>query len=203
MTISPALAKLPSVLRKPDGLPSEGQAQPSPRSGVFDGIADAGYFAFSELVEVGRNDPALALRYGATTLSEQLLTGVGDNVRQGFSSAIIPIIRMSILAADGYRLNRTFKDPTSHWSEKAFDLARVGTDVIGLAGSVMKYAWPAQAALGDSMVGFSYAADSISHSVRGMTHGAERVTVWKKLLEQRKEARRSQPAAPVILLAQS
>lgn len=171
---------------------------PASGGGVFDGLVDAGYFAMNEIVEVGRNDPALALRYGATSLSEQLLTGVADPVRQGFGAAIIPTIRLSILAADGYRTRRTFMDPTSHWAEKAFDVARMATDVMGLAGSVMKYAWPAKAALGDTLVGASYAADAVSHSVRAMTHGADRVNVWKKKLEERREAnrRKSIPPAP-------
>ena len=121
-------------------------------------------------------------------MSDQLLQGVGENVRQGFNAAIIPTIRVSILAANGYRAKRTFQDPTAHLAEKAFDTARVVTDVIGLAGSVMKYAFPERAALGDTLVGISYAADAVSHSVRGMTHGASRAVTWKKMLEERKEA---------------
>ena len=179
---------------RPQSAPSAPQGQVAPPAstgpGLFDGLVDAGYFAMNELVEVGKNDPALALRYGATTLSEQLLTGVADPVRQGFGAAIIPTIRLSILAADGYRTRRTFMDPTSHWAEKAFDVARVATDAMGLAGSVLKYAWPAKAALGDTLVGASYAADAVSHSVRAMTHGADRVNVWKKKLEERRENNR-------------
>lgn len=206
MNVSSGLTALSQAIRPAPKKPTaEAEVIPPPSGiGIMEGLMDTGYFAFSELVEVGKNDPALALRYGATTLSEQLLTGVGENVRQGFNAAIIPTIRLSILAADGYRLNRTFKDPTSHWAEKSFDVARVATDVMGLAGSVIKYAWPAKAALGDTLVGVSYAADAVSHSVRGMTHGAERVNVWKKKLEERKEARRKEthPApAPTILLA--
>lgn len=177
------------------------EAAPSaPLNGLVDGLMDVGFFAFNELVEVGKNDPALALRYGATSMSDQLLQGVGENVRQGFNAAIIPTIRMSILAANSYRAKRTFTDSSSHLAEKAFDAARVATDVIGLAGSVMKYAFPERAALGDTLVGISYAADAVSHSVRGMTHGASRAVTWKKMLEARKESSRKKelPAAPVV-----
>lgn len=194
---------------RPQAAPSAPKDQVAPPTstgpGLFDGLVDAGYFAMNEIVEVGKNDPALALRYGATTLSEQLLTGVADPVRQGFGAAIIPTIRLSILAANGYRTRRTFMDPTSHWAEKAFDVARVATDTIGLAGSVMKYVWPTKAALGDTLVGASYAADAVSHSVRAMTHGADRVNIWKKKLEERRENNRRkidevvQPPAPTTI----
>lgn len=194
---------------RPQVAPSAPQGQVAPPTstgpGLFDGLVDAGYFAMNEIVEVGKNDPALALRYGATSLSEQLLTGVADPVRQGFGAAIIPTIRLSILAADGYRARRTFTDPTSHWAEKAFDVARVATDTMGLAGSVLKYVLPAKAALGDTLVGASYAADAVSHSVRAMTHGADRVSVWRKKLEESRENRRkkleevAQPPAPTTI----
>ena len=189
--------------------PGIGTPVPEDPRGPFESVADAvidtGYFAFSEIVEAGKNDPALALRYGATTLAEQILTGVSENVRAGFAAAIIPTIRLSVLAANGYRANSTIKDPTAHWAEKAFDLARVGTDVVGLAGSVLKYAWPGKAALGDTLVGVSYAADAVSHSVRLMTHGAERGLVWKKQIAERKAARVKSPQAqpPVPPSAQS
>lgn len=202
MNIDTALRGLARTPRPQASVPAaqaeEFNPPPASGGGVFDGLVDAGYFAMNEIVEVGRNDPALALRYGATSLSEQLLTGVADPVRQGFGAAIIPTIRLSILAANGYRTRRTFADPTAHWAEKAFDLTRLATDVMGLAGSVMKYAWPAKAALGDTLVGASYAADAVSHSVRAMTHGADRVNVWKKQLAERREAnrRKALPPAP-------
>jgi hypothetical protein len=194
MNIRTGITGLTATIRQDRKSPrSENPAEAGPPSTghrVFDGVLDTGFFLFNELVETGKNDPALALRYGATSLSEQLLTGVGENVRTTFNAAIIPTIRFCILGANGYRLNKTLKDPNTHIAEKAFDIARMATDVMGLAGSVMKYAWPAKAALGDTLVGISYAADSVSHSVRLMTHGAERVTVWKKALAERKEANR-------------
>lgn len=191
MNIQSALSGIRPAVRVQPALqpqPSEQAAPAAPGYSLLDGISDAGYFAFNELVEVGKNDPALALRYGATSMSDQLLQGVGENVRQGFNAAIIPTIRLSILAANGYRAKRTFQDPTAHLAEKAFDTARVATDVIGLAGSVLKYVFPERVALGDTLVGISYAADAVSHSVRGMTHGADRAVTWKKMLEERREA---------------
>lgn len=203
MNIQTGMTVLSPMVRTQDQkvAPPTGQG-PHPPAGsaierVADTLMDTGYFAFNEIVEVGKNDPALALRYGATSLSEQILTGVGENVRAGFAAAIIPTIRLSVLGANGYRLNKTLKDPTAGKAEKALDIARVATDVMGLAGSVLKYAWPSKAALGDTLVGVSYAADSVSHAVRMMTHGAERVSVWKKQLAERKAARAKQPNVQV------
>lgn len=152
-------------------------------------LMDTGFFAFNEIAEVGKNDPALALRYGATSISEKLLEGVGSPVRDGFGVAIVPTIRLAILGANAYKLNHTFKDPGSNLAEKGLDVARVATDLLGFAGSVLKYAMPSKAALGDTLVGISYAADTVSHSVRLMTHGATRVNVWKKQLAERKAER--------------
>jgi hypothetical protein len=206
MLIKSGLNALPPGVRgeqKPPAPPKQGQIAPpngnsnggfaSTVERLADAAVDTGFFAFNEVVEVGRNDPALALRYGATELSEKLLEGVGQNVRDGFGQAIIPTIRLAVLGANVYRANRTFKDPTAHLYQKGFDALRIATDMIGLAGSVLKYVLPGKAALGDTLVGFSYAADAVSHSVRMLTHGAQRVTVWKKALAERKASDRKQP----------
>lgn len=171
----------------------------APREGAIGALTDAfidtGYFMMNEAMQVAANDPALALRYGATTISEKLLQGTGPTVRDGFGEAIVPTIRLSLLGANAYRLTKTFEDPGSHWAEKGLDIARVATDLVGLAGSVLKYIAPSRAALGDTLVGVAYAADSVSHSVRLMTHGSDRVKVWKKALAERKEAKTKQPVA--------
>jgi hypothetical protein len=194
------VALSPSIRTQQSGPPSTQTPIQRPREGLASGIdklaetvMDTGFFAFNEVAEVAKNDPALALRYGATTISEKLLEGVGQNVRDGFGKAIIPTIRLSILGANAYRMNRTFKDPGSHLLEKGLDVARVATDILGFAGSILKYVMPSKAALGDTLVGISYAADTVSHSARLLTHGAQRVTVWKKALAERKEAKAKHP----------
>lgn len=200
MIINSNAGVLPASVRPAEAKPPASSSPiQNPRSG-FGGFAEAvidtTFFAANELTELGKNDPALALRYGATSISEKLLEGTGSTVREGFGQAIIPTIRLSILGANAFRLNSTFKDPTAHWSEKTLDGLRVATDLVGLAGSVMKWVVPAKAALGDSLVGFSYAADSVSHSLRLMYHGADRVTVWKKQLTERKAAKEPANHAP-------
>lgn len=192
----------PTLVRKADSSkPPAGQSPiQNPRSGIgalADVLIDTSFFAFNELTELGKNDPALALRYGATSISEKLLEGTGSTIREGFGQFIIPTIRLSIAGANAFRLNNTFKDPNAHWSEKGLDSLRVATDLVGLAGSVMKWVMPSKAALGDSLVGFSYAADSVSHSIRLMTHGADRVAVWKKQLAEKKAAAKEPAKEPV------
>lgn len=191
----------PTVRTEPKPAPQQVATQAAPRSGFetfIDSAVDISFFAANELVEVGKNDPALALRYGATSISNKLLEGTGPAVREGFGSAIIPTIRLSILGANAYRLNTTLKDPRSNLLEKGLDIARVATDLVGLAGSVLKYAMPSKAALGDAMVGFSYAADSVSHSARLVTHGADRSVAWKKAINERRAAKKAaqHPVAP-------
>lgn len=192
MIINSSAALLPTSPRKAaDPKPPESPIE-APRGGIAafgEAILDTAVFATNELVEVGKNDPALALRYGATSISEKLLEGTGNSVREGFGKAIIPTIRLSILGANALRAKDTFKDPTAHWAEKGLDTVRVATDLVGLAGSVMRWVVPAKAALGDSLVGFSYAADSVSHAIRLMTHGADRVAVWKKAIAERRAAK--------------
>ena len=189
MIINSSAGLLPSSLRKATDPKSPESPVEAPRgsfSTLGEAIVDTSFFAMNEIVEIGKNDPALALRYGATTISEKLLEGTGSSIREGFGKAIIPTIRFSILGANAIKARDTFKDPTAHWAEKGLDSMRVATDLVGLAGSLMKYVMPSKAALGDSMVGFSYAADSVSHAIRLMTHGADRVAVWKKAIAERK-----------------
>jgi hypothetical protein len=191
---------LPPTLRTEPKPPSGQSPIQNPRngfSGFLDAAIDTTFFTFNEIVEVGKNDPALALRYGATSISEKLLEGTGATVREGFGQAIIPTIRLSILGANAYRTSQTFKDPTAHLFEKGLDVARVATDLMGLAGSVLKYIAPSKAALGDTLVGASYAADSVSHAIRLMTHGVDRSVVWKKQLAERKAVKAKEPAKEV------
>ncbi len=212
MIINSGTQSLPTTVRTEARPPAKQGPVDSSRNSLMNNVAEAvidtTYFAFNELVEVGKNDPALALRYGATSISEKLLQGTDNGVREGFGHAIVPTIRLSILGANAYRLNSTLKDPTAGLFEKGLDIARVATDLVGLAGSVMKYVMPAKAALGDTLVGVSYAADTVSHSLRGMTHGMERATVWKKQIAERKAAKAkaneefsAPPTPPVVATA--
>lgn len=162
------------------------QPQPQPVDGFSRGLnttynlmKNTGMFVFGELSEAGKNDPALGMRLFATTVSDKLLEGVDDGVRGGFEKAIVPTIRAGLLGLNGYRAYKTFKDPNSHWAQKGLDGLRVATDLVGLAGGLLKVASPAHAALGESMMGYAYAADTVSHAIRTLEHGSNRLKVWK------------------------
>lgn len=162
------------------------QPQPMPVDGFSRGLnttynllKNTGMFAFGELAEASKNDPALGMRLFATTVSDKLLEGVDDGVRGGFEKAIVPTIRAGLLGLNGYRAFRTFKDPNAHWASKGLDALRVCTDLVGLAGGVLKVASPAHAALGETLMGYAYAADTVSHAIRTLEHGSDRLKVWQ------------------------
>lgn len=198
MLINNAARALPPTVR--ESIKSEPSSAASAPSGGFahamsevaDIVVNSTVFAFNEAVEIGKDDPALALRYGATTISDKLLEGVGPEIRTTFSDAIIPTIRTSLLAANIYRAKTTFSNPTSNWMEKSMDVARIATDTLGLVGSVLKYAMPAKAGLGETLVGVAYAADTVSHAARLLTHGKDRVKVWKQLAAERKAEKKAE-----------
>ena len=54
----------------------------------------------------------------------------------------------------------------------------------------MAIASPAHLALGQSLMGFSYGVDAVSHAYRGLGHAGKRIAVWNTKLEQLKEAER-------------
>ena len=159
-------------------------------------LGKGGVFTLNELKEIGMNDPALAMRYGANTISPTLLKGVNSDITTGFEKSIVPVIRGVILAMDGYRATQTFKDPTAKGFEKAMDVARVITDVVGFAGGLAPVFFPQYAALGNSMMGFSYAADTVSHAFRGLSHGGQRINAWNIALNGKKEAQEKEMPTP-------
>lgn len=141
---------------------------------TFNLLKNTGMFAFGELAEAAKNDPALGMRLFATTVSDKLLEGVDDGVRGGFDKAIVPTIRAGLLGLNGYRAFRTFKDPNAHIAQKGLDALRVATDMVGLAGGLIKVFSPAHAGVGETMMGAAYAADTVSHAIRAGEHGYDR-----------------------------
>lgn len=165
--------------------PREGDVpppDPPPQKGALETtwglLRDTGLFLGREVAEAGKNDPALGMRLFATTVSDKLLEGVDDGVRESFDSAIVPTLRFGLLGLNSYRLSQTWKNPGASAAIKGLDVLRVATDLVGLAGGVMRVAVPAHAALGEKMVGFAYAADTLSHAIRMLEHGGDRLKVW-------------------------
>ncbi len=156
-----------------------------------DRAVSASFFVLNEAKEAGKNDPALAMRLAATAMSPQVLSGVGMPIKDSYEKSIVPIVRGGLLALNIFRATETFKDPRSSKIEKGLDGLRVATDLVGFVGGVLTLVTPQFAATGNSMMGFAYAADVVSHAFRGLEHGANRVTVWEDI--RRKKSRAEAP----------
>ena len=151
-------------------------------------LAGGALFAINELTEASKNDPALAMRISATALSDTLLNKVNTPIKDSFAKSVVPVVRGGILALNAVRCHQTFKDPTSTNLDKAMDVGRVVSDLVGFAGGLAVLSMPQHAELGRNLMGFSYAVDAVSHAYRGLGHAGRRITVWQNKLEEAKRA---------------
>jgi hypothetical protein len=183
-----------STVRKPvvSAQPKEGQNQqgqdPTPADPkppvdfLTKGVEifkDGGMFLLNESREAAKNDPALGLRLAANRFDAEFLDGTGD-VAEGFSGMAVAFVRGGLLGANVYRASNTIKSADSKFYQKALDVGRIATDLVGLAGAVMTLAVPNMAATGRTMVQFAYGADLVSHSVRTLEHAGTRITALKE-----------------------
>ena len=125
-----------------------------------------------------KNDPALAMRMSATVLSDQLLKRVDQPVQEGFQKTIVPVMRFALLAGNTFRAHNTLKNPNSRTIDKAIDIGVVASDLVGAVGGVAMLTGGQFSGLGQSLMGFSYAVDAVSHAYRGLTHASDRINVW-------------------------
>ena len=153
-------------------------------------LATGTMFVLSEAGEAAKNDPALAMRMAATSLTDTLLNKVNTPIKDSFAETVVPVVRGGILALNAVRCHQTFKSAESTGLDKFMDAGRVISDVAGFAGGIMALASPGHAALGRSLMGFSYAVDAVSHAYRGLGHAGKRIAVWNHKLDQMKEAER-------------
>ena len=142
------------------------------------------FFLARETGEALKNDPALALRTGATVLQGTLLNGVQDSVRISTSNAAVPVIRTALLAANTIQCANTLKRPDASMVDKGMDIMRVVSDLAGVVGAAAMVFSPTYAKLGTTLVGAAYAADLVSPSYRGITHGEKRLRVWQLEMNQ-------------------
>lgn len=167
---------------------SEGQEQQQPNNPKtpsdllttsVDLFKDGAVFVLTEGREAAKNDPALGLRLAANRFDAEFLDGTGD-VADGFSSMAVAFVRGGLLGANVYRATNTFKNPDAKLYQKALDVGRVATDLVGLAGAVMTIAAPGMADTGRVMTQFAYGADLVSHSIRSLEHAGQRITVLQE-----------------------
>ena len=137
-------------------------------------LKDTGMFVLTEAREAASNDPALGLRLAANRFDAEFLDGTGD-VANGFSNMAVAFVRGGLLGANVYRATNTFKNPEAKLYQKALDVGRIATDLVGLAGAVMTIAVPSMADTGRVLTQFSYGADLVSHSIRTLEHGGRRI----------------------------
>ena len=183
-----------STVRKPNvtAQPNQGQNQqpqdptPSDPKAPSDFLTtsveilkDGGMFLLNEAREAAKNDPALGLRLAANRFDAEFLDGTGD-VAEGFSGMAVAFVRGGLLGANVYRANTTLRSAETPFYEKALDVGRIASDLVGLAGAVMTLAVPSMAATGRTMVQFAYGADLVSHSVRSLGHAGTRITALKE-----------------------
>jgi hypothetical protein len=185
------LMNIQSTVRRPVQLPApkadEGQQQPNPSPKTpsdflttsAELFKDGAMFVLTEAREAAKNDPALGLRLAANRFDAEFLAGTGD-VADGFSGMAVAFVRGGLLGANVYRATNTFKNPDTKLYQKALDIGRIATDVVGLAGAVMAIAVPSMAATGKVMTQFAYGADLVSHSVRTLEHTGQRIAVLQE-----------------------
>lgn len=131
-----------------------------------------------EGVLAAKNDPALAMRMAATTLSDTLLKKVDTPVQAGFQKTIVPVMRFALLSGNIFRAKNTFENPLSTRLEKTIDAGVVASDLVGAIGGIAMLTGSRFAGVGESMMGFSYAVDAISHAYRGLNHAGKRIQYW-------------------------
>ena len=133
-----------------------------------------------------QNDPALAVRQFATTVHEWNNRGYMGSDLQAWAPYVPIGARILIAGADVFRANSSFNTPGTSLLEKGLDVARVATDLMGVAGAVLRVVTPSNAALGTTLLGISQAADLVSHGARFGMHSAPRAKAWLKEHEEKK-----------------
>lgn len=151
-------------------------------------------FVAREAGEYAANDPALAMRFTATSLVSPIMQGVNPDVAVATDHTIVPIMRGGLLALNAVRAVQTFKNPDSSVFEKGMDSIRVVSDLAGFVGGLAMLFTPQYAALGAKLMGTAYSVDIVSHAFRGLTHANRRIKVWQA--EQAAQEAQNKPDKP-------
>ncbi len=161
------------------------EAQPTtpPTSGgavdrLVDGLTRGVETLVYEGTAVLQNDPALAVREFATRVHEGASRGYGSADLQAWAPYVGVGARTLIFGANVIRAQTSFKDPTTGLLERSLDVARVATDLAGVAGAVLRVVSTDYAPLGTSLMGIAQSADLVSHGARFGLHAAPRVKTW-------------------------
>ena len=151
----------------------------------------------NEGVLAAKNDPALAMRISATALSDTILKKVDPSIKGGFDKTIVPVMRFALLGGNVYRAKNTFTNPLASTTEKAIDASVVASDLVGAIGGIGVLTGRF-VGLGETLMGFSYAVDAISHAYRGLNHAGERIKYWTEKAEADKRKQGEEGDNPKI-----
>lgn len=157
-----------------------------PLKELTEAVSRGSFVVLREARLAGANDPALAFRVGAKRLESMVMNWLPQVDRAECERFVVPFIRSGILVADLGRASRTLANQDSSHLERALDVARVASDLVGLAGSLAVLAVPQYSELGHKMVAFSWAADLASHAARGTQHVGQRIATWEQHESEKK-----------------
>jgi hypothetical protein len=169
---APSLRPQPSVPQAPGGDSGLGR--------FLDRISDGAVTVFTESGAVLENDPALAVREFATRVHELASRGYGPADLTAWAPYVGVGARTLILGANVMRAHTTFTTQGKGMLEKGLDVARIATDLAGVAGAVIRVALPSHAGLGTALMGIAQSADLVSHGARFGMHSGPRVRGWLK-----------------------
>ncbi|MFA5507767.1 MAG: hypothetical protein WC314_27250 [Vulcanimicrobiota bacterium] len=151
----------------------------------------------NEGVLAAKNDPALAMRISATALSDTILKKVDPSIKGGFDKTIVPVMRFALLGGNVVRAKNTFSNPTTSTMERAIDATVVATDLAGAIGGIGVLTGKF-VGLGETLMGFSYAVDAISHAYRGLNHAGDRIKFWSEKAEADKQKKAEEANNPRV-----
>jgi hypothetical protein len=153
--------------------------KPFTASNIFKPLERSALFVAREVSEAAKNDPALAMRATVGVLVEPILNGVDPQILATTGQTIVPVVRAGLLGLNAVRAYNTFKNPESSTLEKGMDVIQVVSDTAGLLGGLAMLFSPQYGALGAKVLGTAYSVDIVSHSLRTLSHGRDRIKVWQ------------------------
>lgn len=162
----------------------------SPGNNFLDTLTKGVVTLTAESGAVLQNDPALAVREFATRVHDLASRGYGSADLQAWAPYVGVGARTLILGANVMRAHQVFKNDAGTWLDKGLDSARVATDLLGVAGALLRATSPSHASLGTTLMGVAQAADLVSHGARFGMHSAPRVKDWLKEHDQKKARQR-------------
>lgn len=119
-------------------------------------------------------DPSFAFRASAEAVKGRVYSGLDPKVSGLTEQAWIPMLRTAALAFDGRKLLKQFKDPSVAKFDKGLSIAHLGTDAVGLFGSLSSVV-PALRAHSALLTAIGFAGDLAAYSI-GITQYAQHLS---------------------------